>query len=126
MTISKIIFDLNDALSGLDVGGIYDQTAPKNLDKNIKSFIVIDVSSVSPAYDTIKGESNKAIAFINIFAKDKANGIKNTALIDDLTEKAIDAMEESDIIGSLSSIGSMPIKYENFHGTNIIYSILKK
>lgn len=104
---------------------IYDETAPKKLADSINSLIVYEIGFTLPAYDYSTGVSTRSYAYINCYAKDKANGVKNTAGIKAVVDAVTSNFKMSSYRVSLSSIQSQSRELQGYHGQTIIYRILK-
>ena len=121
-----ISIGIYNALYGVVSEYVYDESVPKSLPDGCKDFIVYNVGSVQPAYDYDVGTIVKSHVVINCFAKDKANGIKNTAKLKQMIDSLITAVESiSSYRMSLSSIQLSSHKIGNYHGQSVIYNIIK-
>lgn len=118
--------DIYNALSSLGVSdNIYDESVPNKLPENCKDFILYEVGSTRPAYDYDSGDTTRSYALIMCYAKDKANGLKNTAKLRTMVKSLTDAFAIDGYRTSLSSIEIPTQGIQNYHGQSIIYNILK-
>lgn len=121
-----ISMDIYNALYGVVSEHVYDETVGKAIPESIKDFVVYNIGSVKGAYDYDTGSIIKSHVVINCFAKDKANGIKNTAKLKEMIDNLVGVMVSMNGYRfSLSSIQMSSHKIGNYHGQSIIYNIIK-
>lgn len=111
------------ALYGTASENVYDESVPNKL-PDVDSFIVYYVGYVKPAHDYDTGESFRSYVMINCYAKNKSNGIKNTAKLKSVIEAAQSAITALPYRASISSIQISTDRIDNYHGQTIIYNIL--
>lgn len=125
-TTADISIGLYNALYGVVSENVYDAEVPNMLPDTVKDFIVYNVDSVRPMYDYDNGSTVRSYVQIECYAKNKANGIKNTAKIKELLDGLNTLVKNNPPYRmSLSSIQPMAKRINDFNGESIIYNILK-
>lgn len=125
--LNDISIEIYNALLGYVSNNVYDEYAPKKITESATDFIVYNVGYVRPRYDYDTGEAFRSYVMITCFAKDKANGIKNTAKLKSMSDALTEAVGNiSTLRMSLSSIEVSSTRIEGYTGQTIIYNIYKK
>jgi hypothetical protein len=125
--LNDISIEIYNALLGYVSNNVYDEYAPKKITETATDFIVYNVGYVRPQHDFESGEAFRSYVMITCFAKDKANGIKNTAKLKTMSDALTQAVGSiSTLRMSLSSIEVSSTRIEGYTGQTIIYNIYKK
>jgi len=112
-------------LNGTVSDNVYDETAPNKLPDNCTDFVIYDLGSFKPAYDYDSGSISRGFVSIHCFAKNKSNGIKNTAKLKLMADACTNAINTNILFrASLSEIQVTTRGIGDFHGQTIIYNIL--
>jgi hypothetical protein len=125
MTPQDIAFDVYDVLVTASEN-VYDERPPKALPNNHNDFIVFIVRNFNPMYDYDSGSIFQAAVFVECYIKNKANGIKNTAKIKEITDLVMTSMSGSTTFrASLSEIRPDSKQINDYHAQVLIFNIIK-
>jgi len=125
--LNDISIEIYNAINGVVSLNVYDEYAPKKITETATDFIVYNVGYVRPRFDYDSGEAFRSYVMVTCFAKDKANGIKNTARLKTMSDALNEAVKGiSTLRMSLSSIEVSSTRIEGYTGQTIIYNIYKK
>lgn len=124
--LNTISIEMYNILNGTVSLNVYDEYIPRKLAENLHDFVVYNVGYVRPMHDFDEGESFRSYVMITCFAKDKANGIKNTAKLKTMSEALMGAIKSNRTFRmTLSSVEVSSTRIEGFTGQTIIYNIYK-
>lgn len=124
-TPSDISIAIYGTLKGVISTNVFDTYAPSSIDPIITELVVYKVGSIRPLYDFDKGSAIRSYIIITCLARNKANGIVNTAKLKAMTDSVYNLYNQSTPYRmSLSSIEVSSVNLKDFTGQSIIYNII--
>ena len=124
MTPQDIVFELYDALITASET-VYDETVPKSLPANLKDFIVFKMPSFKGKFDYDNGSIYSSMVLVECYVKNKANGIKNTARINELSVAAREAvLGSTGFRASISGMRPESKQINDYHAQVLIFNII--
>lgn len=107
------------------VDNVYDESVPKSM-ANLDEFLVYFVNNARPMYGFKTGDTTSFLLIVECYVKNKANGIKNTARLRDLTSSVQNKLlSNSEMSVVLSSSRIEPSSVKDYHAQALIFNIIK-